>query len=399
MQSKKLIFTLGIAFILTACESETPTSGTDVTQTTTPPVQEAYEFEVIPEGESEQIADIASKTIQLQNMRADNLPNQNGQKLRGVHPKSHGCIIGELQINADLDSDMQVGLLSSPGSQYKTLIRYSNASVRLSPDLEGGKNGSRGMAMKIYDVNGDVLVSDNGASNQDFLMINTAGFAFPNVRSYQRLTDALVTTPPGVDPSAAFAETPDFTDEDQANLEKTFKMLGVIGSKTVRNPVEVQYFAAAPSAFGDDRVMKFSVAPCDGEKQQTPFTEAEAADVSLDYLHEALAETMRQNDPVCLDLKMQVADVEQVKTDRASNPGSDIIEDATRVWDEQQYPFVSVGKITVETPQDIVLTATDQEDCKASAFNPWHSLKAHQPLGGINRLRKPVYLNSASNRP
>ena len=31
-------------------------------------------------------------------------------------------------------------------------------------------------------------------------------------------------------------------------------------------------------------------------------------------------------------------------------------------------------------------------------FNPWQSLAAHQPLGGINRLRKPVYLSSAEHR-
>ncbi len=384
---KKISGILSLALLLSSCtESVTPSPST-----------QSYDFEIVPDDEAAQIADIAKKTMQLQNTRAIVFKEaQEGQKLRGVHPKSHGCVVGNFEVNKDIAPNLQVGLFSKPGKQYKTLMRYSNASVRLSPDLENGENGSRGMAIKVFDVDGKMLVNDKGANNQDFLMINTPAFAFPNVRSYQRLTNALVASPSGVDPSAAFKEEPDWTDEDRENLKKTFKSLGQIKSKIVRNPLEVQYFAAAPSSFGNDRVMKFSAAPCGGEKTQIPFNDP--GEATPNYLHEALASTMSQGENVCFDLTVQVRTIDQVKADRAKSDVSegDLIEDATREWDK--IPFEKVAKITIPTPQTVDLADPAQQDCKSQAFNPWHSLAVHKPLGGINRLRRPVYINSADNR-
>ena len=362
------------------------------------PLPENYAFEVIPNDEASKIADIAKKTMQLQNKRATIFAEaQKGQKLRGVHPKSHGCVVGDFVINKELDPKFQVGLFSKPGKKYKSLIRFSNASVRLSPDLENGENGSRGMAIKIFGINGDVLVSDKGSNNQDFLMINTPGFAFPNVQSYQRLTNALLESPSGVDPSAAFKPASDWIDEDLINLKKTVAAIGKIKLKTVRNPLEVQYFAAAPSSFGKNRVMKFSAEPCGGEKPQKPFSNT--TKVSENYLNEALASTMNQDNNICVDIKIQVVGIDQVKTDRAKNVGrGDIIEDATREWDEKEFPFINVAKITIPTSQIMDLSSPIQQECKFKSFNPWHSHTKHKPLGGINRLRKPVYINSAGNR-
>ena len=245
-------------------------------------------------------------------------------------------------------------------------------------------------------------------------MINTPGFAFPDVQSYQRLTNALVNSPSGADPTCALVEpgsppalqlgckpVPDWTAEDDANLLKTRTSLGIIQSKTVRNPTEVQYFAAAPSSFGDDRVMKFSVEPCGGEKNQASFTETEVSNISENYLNEALATTMSQDGNVCLDLKVQVLSIDQVKADRErTDVSGDVIEDATREWDDSEsaFGFTRVATITVVTPQTVDLSDVTQKDCESQSFNPWHSLVEHQPLGGINRLRKPVYINSAGNR-
>jgi hypothetical protein len=172
--------------------------------------------------------------------------------------------------------------------------------------------------------------------------------------------------------------------------------LKLIKSKTVRNPIEVQYFAAAPSSFGKDRVMKFSAAPCGGEKTQKPFNDPSEA--TPNYLHEALASTVSQGENVCLDLKIQVKTIDQVKSDRqkVDKTDGDLIEDATRNWDNT--PFFKVAKITIPTPQTLDLADPTQQDCKSQAFNPWHSLAEHKPLGGINRLRRPVYINSADNR-
>ena len=187
-----------------------------------------YGFEIIPADEAKQKGDITAKTGQLQRRRAQVFEDvQGGRILRGVHPKSHGCVVADFTISPDIAADFQVGLFSGGEKNYMALIRYSNASVRLAPDLEGG-NGSRGMAIKLLDVGENVIVKDAGGNNQDFLMINTRAFAFPNVRSYQRLTNALLGSPSGADPSAAFAPADDWTAEDRENLEKTLKVIGQI---------------------------------------------------------------------------------------------------------------------------------------------------------------------------
>ncbi len=366
-------------------------------QSDNPPFQN-YNFEIIPDGESEQIQDISKKTRLLQNKRAIVFNDiQKGQKLRGVHPKTHGCVVTDFQIIQDIDPALRVGLFSTPGRKYQALIRYSNASVQLAHDLENNKNSSRGMAIKILDVGEPVLADDKENKNQDFLMINTPEFAFPNVRSYQRLTNALIESPSGSDPRAAFSPAADWTAEDIENLKKTGRVIAKIGTKIVRNPLEVQYFAAAPSLFGSDRVMKFSAEPCDGVKPQQPFD----APPTKNYLHEALASTMGEKDDVCLDFKIQVLNADQIDEDRkqgAEINGGDIIEDVTRVWDQDQFPFTSVAKITIRTPQGIDLSSKLQQNCEHQSFNPWHALTEHRPLGGINRLRRPVYTQSAINR-
>ncbi len=386
---KQVISILLLVIFLSTCSDDPPVPL---------PLSENYAFEIIPNDEASKIVDIAKKTMQLQNKRATIFAEaQDGQKLRGVHPKSHGCVVGDFVINKKLDPEFQVGLFSKPGKKYKSLIRFSNASVRLSPDLENGENGSRGMAIKIFEINGNVLVSDKGKNNQDFLMINTPGFAFPNVQSYQRLTNALLESASGADPSAAFTPASDWIDEDLVNLKKTVEAIGKIKLKTVNNPLEVQYFAAAPSSFGNDRVMKFSAEPCGGEKPQKAFSST--TKVSENYLNEALVSTMNQDKNICIDLKIQVIGIDQVKADRVKNDGrGDIIEDATREWDEKEIPFISVAKITIPTSQTMDLSSPIQQECKLKSFNPWHSHTEHKPLGGINRLRKPVYINSAGNR-
>ena len=146
--------------------------------------------------------------------------------------------------------------------------------------------------------------------------------------------------------------------------------------------------------------MKFSAEPCAGVKEQEPFEDPSLGVATDDYLHEALAFTMSQKKNVCFDLKIQVLSAEQVKADRnrPTEAGEDLIEDASMVWSENEYPFTSVAKLILRGPQNIDLSSAAQKDCESQAFNPWHSLNQHKPLGGINRLRNPVYINSATNR-
>ncbi|MGB5687158.1 MAG: hypothetical protein WBM35_15220, partial [Candidatus Electrothrix sp.] len=39
-----------------------------------------------------------------------------------------------------------------------------------------------------------------------------------------------------------------------------------------------------------------------------------------------------------------------------------------------------------------------EKRCEGMSFNPWHALKEHRPISGLNRLRKAVYEASFSKR-
>ena len=98
---------------------------------------------------------------------------------------------------------------------------------------------------------------------------------------------------------------------------------------------------------------------------------------------------MRQNEPVCFDFIIQV---------RGAGERGLNIEDATTHWDAERFPFVNVARIVIPAPQKDINSKKAEAECEKLVFTPWHSLAAHQPLGGINRLRKAVYLASKDHR-
>lgn len=129
------------------------------------------EFGAAPPGEAEMIREVANLTRELQFKRKKNFASQGGQTFRGVHPKSHGCVAADFTVLNYIGHGNDVGLFAKPGT-YEAMIRYSNASVLVLGDLLGG-NGSRGMAIKVFDVDGPIVPASKDERNQDFLMINT----------------------------------------------------------------------------------------------------------------------------------------------------------------------------------------------------------------------------------
>ena len=382
-----------------------------------------FDFETVPAAEAGEIDEIADLTIALQGIRAKTDQSQEGRLLRGVHPKSHGCVKAEFVVRDGIEEKYQVGLFAQPGKKkgYDAWIRFSNASVLREHDLKGGGNGSRGMAIKVMDVTGKMLSKDDGRSNQDFLMINTPEFAFANVRDYLRLDRILALDPLGANPKpyffpvilaqlgepvdgepaevtgkrkalqAAMEAIPAFNEFTSVDLGGTFasaKVVGKITATTVRNPMQVEYFGAAPFLFGPGQAMRFSAAPCEAT-EQAPFVDITPEKPSKDYLGEALRQTMQGKQDVCYDFKVQVrsVDADDLK-----------LEDATTTWPpDDGTGYVNVARITIKVPQE-PQKPKELKHCEKLAFSPWHSLADHQPLGGINRMRGDVYSASAKNR-
>jgi hypothetical protein len=85
--------------------------------------------------------------------------------------------------------------------------------------------------------------------------------------------------------------------------------------------------------------------------------------------------------------------VEQPRTDEETMP----VEDASQPWPEDQSPYVAVARLTVPR-QDAWSEDKMRRIDDGLAFNPWHALAAHRPLGAIMRARRAAYPASAGFR-
>jgi len=65
------------------------------------------------------------------------------------------------------------------------------------------------------------------------------------------------------------------------------------------------------------------------------------------------------------------------------------VEDPTVQWKESDSPFIVVARL--ELPKQDIEPALANNFCENLSFTPWHALPAHEPVGGLNRVRKAVY--------
>ena len=65
------------------------------------------------------------------------------------------------------------------------------------------------------------------------------------------------------------------------------------------------------------------------------------------------------------------------------------IEDAGKLWDEAESPFVKLATVQIQTQE--FRTREREELAEVLSFSPGHALPAHAPLVGLNRARVKIY--------
>lgn len=374
-------------------------------------------LEDVPPGESTRIDHIAKLTVTQLEKRYTGKP----RFLRGVHPKDHGCVEATFAVSEKLPREYRVGLFSKPGAKFRAAIRFSNASALVTPDSldppgadgkQARAHGSRGMAIKVYGVEGPRLVPDDGERTQDFLMINQPVFAFANVEDYEALSEFIAdsdakaalffhTRTGATNPLTGATNPEDVIKRAQKSggIVQRIRSLAAAAAAPAPSafqppplsPFDNRYFSAAPFLFGKGRAMKFSARPVNPATGEL----GDAID-EPHYLRNALRTRMTQagGKDICFDFQIQVRDAQslagKIKTD---------VEDMCTLWPEEGedgHPFVTVARITIP-PQDVA-SPKRQEFCETLFYTPWHGLQDHRPLGGINRMRRKVYEASSARR-
>jgi hypothetical protein len=310
-----------------------------------PPVPLEIGKEYPPPGEDVIIQKLRDLHLKIQGAQ--------GPGRRGEHPKQHAGVWAQFTIETDLPSRFRVGIFKDPRT-YTALVRYSNGRSpddRL-PDVHG-------MAVKLF-----VPSEGKGPDapfQQDFILADHPIFFARNV---QHIFDFLAATSAGT-PASQLALT-------------THPKLAGFTSLAKSSPLSLTYWSQTPYKFGGSAV-KYVAYPSPGH--EVPVIELNP---SPDALREAMIEqlTFRK-------IGAQFDFCINQQSDAAAMP----VEDPTLEWTS---PPCKLATVSIY-PQKFD-SSEQMSFAENLTWNPWNSLPPHSPLGGINRARRGLYLDSQQLR-
>jgi hypothetical protein len=301
-------------------------------------------------------------------------------RFRGdVHVKTHGCATAEFRVLPNLPLELAQGIFQHPRT-FSAMVRFSNSSSQPQADLIPD---GRGLAIKVFEVDGVPLDSgEQHIRTQDFVMVNHPVFFARNVKDFLRLEEVLVSS--NDNPVSMVAEGLTGGDWNPLNWHWREAVTALrIASHLPAHPASNTYYGMAPIRYGQ-YVGKYRIRHA-GDLPGQWMDLASRLATQPDALRLMLEETLRSQQ---LLFEFQV----QLRTSAESMP----VEDATIEWPESESPYRTVALLMLL--RQAIDTEQHKADCRKLAFNVWHAIEDHRPLGGINRLRREVYPISAAWR-
>ena len=304
-----------------------------------------------------------------------------GHAVRGVHAKSHGLLEGELQVLDGLPPALAQGVFARPGT-YAAVVRVS---INPSDVMDDSISAPRGIAVKLIDVSGERLAGSEADVTQDFTFVNGPYFVVPSVRIFAGTFKML----------ALSAETGQVWKQAvSAVLRRVAAVLNAfgtdsglvkgVGGQVLTHPLGETYYTQTAFRHGD-YVAKLSLLPVSPELAALKDKPVRIAGQPYG-LRTAVIDFFRSNGATW-ELRVQL------RTNADTMP----VEDASVAWPEAESPYLPVARLVVP-PQPAWSEARARQVDDGLAFNPWHGLEAHRPLGSINRARQGVYGLSAAFR-
>jgi catalase len=337
----------------------------------------------VPPGEDVYVAQIANSAIRTVNVSREEAIAANGPTYyrRDAHTKTIGCVSASFRVNP-LQPDHRIGLFATPNKEYRAWIRFSSGSSYLQSD---SKPDAHGMAVKVLGVEGrKLLEGEENEHTQDFLMINNPVFCIRDVPDYAELTKYQSA---GSAPKNQFAFFFDGYSKNPLRWRLRELRLGIDILKMPPSSVlDPQYHSMTAYRYGPQRFVKYSLkrVPCGGSGNELPGSSR--FNFSGDRLTTTLRQQVKDGGPYCFDLMVQFQD-----------PTKNMpVEDTTVLWSEDDSPFLPVARLTI--PRQDIAAKQPAGFCENLAFTPWHALPQHEPVGGLNRIRKAVYVNVSRYR-
>ena len=280
---------------------------------------------------------------------------------RPVFLRLHGVAYGTFKVADNLPQDLHVGVFGQK-SEYPVWVRFSGDIQPGSPDLKG----TAGVAIKLFGVEGKKLLApDQDASTHDFLLQNHDVFFTDTARDMCEFTCQSLNGK-----FDQYVEAHPITGQILNDM-----------AKVVDSVLTTAYWSGLPYRFGKERCIKYKLEP-----ETTPPSSGQEPDYSDPYYLRGDLHTRLKNGEARFRFLVQFQkDVETMPLDRA-----------TARWDESTSPPIHVATLILPR-QD--LDARGQSTYGENlAFNPWHALSEHEPVGSIGAARKVVYQASANVR-
>lgn len=300
--------------------------------------------------------------------------------IRDAHAKSNGLLKGELTVHGDLPAELRQGVFAQPRT-YPVVARLSSAPSDIHSDQIPA---ARGFALKLIGVDGERLAPEIGGANQDFLMVNFPALAFGTIAKYRRMLSLL----------EANSHAPDTFQRLLAGTAHGAKQLleslgGTPGAtldglaRDNHHPLGENYHTQAAIRFGA-YLAKLSLQP--GSDSVRSLTGRPVDDVQYASLRDVVSGHFAEHGA-------EYTLSAQLCTDLATMP----VEDAAIAWPEELSPQRAIATLRF-APQSTAHPARQVYGDDVLSFNPWNGVAAHQPLGGIMRIRRAAYERSTAFR-
>ena len=328
--------------------------------------------------------------------------------LRDTHAKSHAAVKAHIEI-FDIDEDaikqglaertklpktliegikIKQGVFTSPG-RYPVWLRFANGRPQVSPDRE---SDTRAMSVKIINVEGDRLPDCYQTNVQDIITQTGDVFFISTIAYYLSFLKATYKLPLfsllwlifHLRQFLALKRITGFAPKSLLTERYWSGSVYALGLATTQGQCPDVPSATYPA------VLKYAFTPCMPEE---PFLDVPREKIELpkseipeNYYREDLIEKLaRPNAKYCWNVGIQFQTTDEMSIDNIIIP-----------WSEQESPFFTVGRLTVEH-QDIDFEK-QYNFVEDLTYSPWNGLQVHRPVGALNRLRHHVYPLIASYR-
>jgi catalase len=285
-----------------------------------------------------------------------------GLTYRDVHVKGHAGVRAEFIVEPNLPEEFRVGVFKEPRT-FPAWIRFSNSSQDPSVDIKGD---IRGFALKLMGVEGEKLIeTQKDANTQDFIFLSAKLFLTKDAKDFYQLVE-----------SGALNKKKSLS--DYLGITWYFLTRPRVGIKLVSalrkfpHLLEMEWFSTTPYLFGE-RAVKYALKPQLKTKSELP------QNPTNNYLRERLTEHLAR-EGTSFDFMIQFQ----------LDPYREPIENSLVEWKEEHTPFHKVA--TINIPRQKIDSPEQMAFAENLAFNPWHCLPEHRPLGSANRVRKAVYI-------